>query len=97
MALELLYDLLLTEDNKYETTIADEVRWEDEGLLVWIPYIWLEEFIEAVNELFEDWGDEYNTTAIMSQEWICINLSKMLESYVDEDELKRVFKEEGEE
>lgn len=97
MALELLYDLLLTEDNKCGTAIADEVKWEDEGLLVWISYTWIEEFIEEVNELFEDWGDEYNTTAIMSQEWICINLSKMLESYVDEDELKRVFKEEGEE
>ena len=93
MALELLYDLLLTEDNKYETTIADEVRWEDEGLLVWIPYIWLEEFIEEVNELFEDWDEEWNTTAIITRNCVCINLSEMLEHYVNEDELKKVFEE----
>ena len=93
MALELLYDLLLTEDNKYGTAIADEVRWEDEGLLVWIPYIWLEEFIEEVNELFEDWDEEWNTTAIITRDCICINLSEMLKYYVNEDELRKVFEE----
>lgn len=93
MALELLYDLLLTEYNSYGTAIADEVSWEDEGLLVWIPYDWLEEFIEDVNELFEDWDEEWNTTAIITRDCICINLSKMLESYVDEDELRKVFEE----
>ena len=93
MALELLYDLLLTEYNSYGTAIADEVSWEDEGLLVWIPYIWLEEFIEAVNELFEDWDEEWNTTAIITRDCICINLREMLKYYVDEDELRIVFEE----
>lgn len=94
MALELLYDLLLAEDNKYEIAIADEVRWEDEGLLVWIPYIWFEEFIEEVNELFKNWGEECNTTAIITGDCVCINLSKMLGCHVNEDELRKVFKEE---
>ena len=93
MALEMLYDLLLTEYNSCGTAIADEVSWEDEGLLVWIPYDWLEEFIEDVNELFEDWDEEWNTTAIITRECICINLSEMLKYYVDEDELRKVFEE----
>ncbi len=93
MALELLYDLLLTEYNQYGTAIADEVRWGDEGLLVWIPYDWFGEFIEEVNELFEDWDEEWNTRAIITRDCVCINLSEMLEHYVNEDELKKVFEE----
>lgn len=93
MALELLYDLLLTEDNRYGTAIADEVSWEDEGLLVWFPYDWLEEFIEEVNEIFENWDEEYNATAIITRDCICINLNEMLKYYVDEDELRKVFEE----
>ena len=93
MALELLYDLLLTEDNRYETAIADEVSWEDEGLLVWISHEWFEEFIEEVNELFEDWDEEWNTIAIITRDCVCINLSEMLVYYVNEDELRKVFEE----
>lgn len=93
MELELLYDLLVTENNKCGTAIADEVKWEDEGLLVWISYTWIEEFIEEVNELFEDWSEEWNTTAIIMPDCICINLSEMLRYYTNKDELKKVFKE----
>ena len=48
-----LYKLLATEDNEYETALADEIRWESDGsLLVWISYLWIKEFMDELVKLF---------------------------------------------
>lgn len=78
-----IYKLLVTEDNKYETALAEEIRWvSDDELLVWISYLWIEEFMESMKKLlgsclFDDGGFNGN----FQEDGVCIDLEKMTEGY----------------
>lgn len=48
-----LYKLLLTDKNVYEDVICDELGWiNDEQFCVWIPYCYLQYFIENLCKIF---------------------------------------------
>lgn len=86
-----LYKLLATEDNEYEQALADEIRWvSDDELFVWVPYMWIEEFMESMKSMFgigmfDDGGFDGN----FQSDGVCIDLEKMIYGYgVD---LKEVF------
>lgn len=78
-----LYKLLTTEDNEHETALAEEIRWvSDDELFVWISYLWIEEFMESMKELFgcslfDDGGFDGN----FQEYGVCIDLEKMTEGY----------------
>ena len=75
-----LYKLLVTEDNEYGQALADEIRWvsEDE-LLIWVPYMWIEEFMEQLvnifgNYIFDDGGFDGN----FQDGCVCIDLKQAI-------------------
>ena len=85
-----LYKLLVTEDNEYNRPIADEIRWEGDKLLVWIPYLWLHEFIKSTRGMFGDsMFDEGGFDGNFQYDCVCIDLEKVLDGYgID---LKEIF------
>ena len=80
-----LYKLLATEDNEYETALAEEIRWvSDEELLVWIPYLWIKEFIDEFTEMFGyEIFDDGSFDGIFQNGSICINLKESIGEYID--------------
>lgn len=91
-----LYKLLLTDRNVYEDIICDELGWiNDEQFCVWIPYCYLQYFIENLckifgNCIFDDGGFNAN----IQEEQVCIDLCEAIgycidiESVFPKDEFK---------
>ena len=77
-----------------ESDYVESFGWREMGighieLLVWVRYIWLDDFVEKIKEIFgtgmfEDGG----VSAVMLDDCICINLEDLVESYLD---VKDVF------
>lgn len=86
-----LYKVLATDDNKYETALSDEIRWiNNEKLLVWIPYMWIDEFINEIKEMFGiTIFDEGGFNGNFQEDCICIDLEETI-GYCDID-LKSIF------
>ena len=91
-----LYKLLATEDNEYETALADEIRWTtDDKLLIWIPYLWINEFMHELVEMF-GYGifDDGSFDGNFQYDCICIDLEQaiggcvMLEDIFPKDKYK---------
>ena len=84
-----LYNLLATEDNEYGTALASEIRWQsDDSLLVWISYLWIEEFMDELvklfgTEIFDYGGFDGN----FQNEYVCIDLKKVIGFAVDLEEI----------
>ena len=80
-----LYKLLVTKDNEYETVLADEIRWiSADELLVWIPYLWIKEFMDELvkmfgNSIFDDGSFDGN----FQDGCICINLKRAIGECID--------------
>ena len=79
-----LYKLLATEDNEYETALADEIRWSADELLVWISYLWIKEFIDEITEMFgygifDDGGFDGN----FQSDCVCIDLERAIGGCID--------------
>ena len=86
-----LYKLLVTEDNKYSTALADELGWVlDNEFLVWISYLWVKEFMESLKEMFgEGLFDDGSFDGRFLSDCICIDLEEVLGSY--DVNLKDIF------
>ena len=78
-----LYKLLLTEDNEHETALADEIRWiSKDKLLIWVPYLWINEFMTSIKEIFgEGMFDDGGFNGNFQRDCICIDLKEMLQDY----------------
>ena len=80
-----LYKLLLTDKNVYEDIICDEFGWiNDEQFCVWIPYGYLQYFIENLckifgNCIFDDGGFDAN----IQEEQVCIDLCEAIGHCID--------------
>lgn len=85
-----LYKLCCTNDNDYESDMVDELGWiNDKEFCVWVPYLYLEEFMDALTKIFgyrifDDGGFDAN----MQADGVCIDLCKALDAYID---LEAVF------
>ena len=84
-----LYKLLATEDNEYETALADEIRWQsDDSLLVWIPYLWIDDFMNELVKIFgtgifDDGGFDGN----FQDGCVCIDLEEAIGFNTDLEEI----------
>lgn len=85
-----LYKLLATEDNEYKRALADEIRWvSDDELLVWIPYLYIKEFIDELVEMFGiGMFDDGAFDGNFQHCCICIDLEKAIGGDID---LENVF------
>jgi len=80
-----LYKLCCEEDREYKSQFVDEMGWiNDKQFCVWVPYLWLREFMERMISifgygLFDDGGFEANVQG----DGLCIDLCEALESYLE--------------
>lgn len=86
-----LYKLIIT-PNPEDVTLSyvDEFGWiNDRSFCVWIPYVWIQVFVEGLIEIF-GYGlvEEGGFAANIQENCICINLSEALE---DDLRLETVF------
>lgn len=73
-----LYKLCCTNDNAYEDDLVDELGWiNDEEFCVWVSYLYLKEFMDALRKLF-GYGvfDDGGFSANMQADCMCIDISK---------------------
>lgn len=88
-----LYKLCCTNDNEYDTNMVDELGWiSDDEFCVWIPYLFLKEFIEKLtdifgNTIFDDGGFDAN----MQASGVCIDLNAAIGYIID---LETIFPKE---
>lgn len=78
-----LYKLLMTEDNRYETALADELGWSSKDeFLVWVSYVWINEFVAALKTIFgENLFDDGGFDGNFQSSGVCIDLKKALDGY----------------
>lgn len=78
-----LFKLCCTSENEYEMNYVDELGWiDDKQFCVWVPYLFVQEFMEALKKifgygLFDDGGFDCN----MQSDGICIVLNDVLSGY----------------
>lgn len=89
-----LYKLLFTEDNVYKTSLVQEIRWElyedRKELLVWVSYLWVNEFMESLKDIFgESVFRDYGFEGLFQSNCICLDLYEILENY--EIDLEEIF------
>lgn len=80
-----LYKICCTDDNDYETCMVDELGWiNDKEFCVWVPYLYLKEFIDALREMF-GYGlfDDGGFNANMQSDSVCVDLCYALSNYID--------------
>lgn len=85
-----LYKLLLTEDNEHETALAEEIRWvSGNKLLILVSYLWLNEFMTSMKEMFGcGIFDDGGFNGDFQEDGVCIDLEEMIGGYgVDLKEL----------
>lgn len=62
--------------------IVDELGWiNDKEFCVWIPYIWISEFLVELKDIFG--FDNEEVTINMQHDYICIELNELFGSYVE--------------
>lgn len=72
-----LYKLCRTDDNEYNSVLVEELGWvNDEEFCVWVPYLYLREFMEQLKKIFgSSIFDDGGFNANMQEEGACIDLS----------------------
>lgn len=78
-----LYKLCCTDENENSIKYVTELGWvTSDEFLVWIPYIWLAEFMEMFTNIFGcGVFDDGSFEAIMRNDGVCIDLTKALDGY----------------
>lgn len=80
-----LYKLCCTNDNEYGADMVYELGWiNDKEFCVWIPYTYLESFIDTLTNLFgyrifDDGGFDAN----MQSDYVCIDLCEAIGECID--------------
>ncbi len=90
----LLYKLVTIPDPEdLDIRYVSEMGWiNDESFCVWIDYMWLEEFMNGLKNIFGcNIFDDGGFTANMQSDSVCIDLCEALEGYID---LEDVFPKE---
>lgn len=85
-----LYKLIITPDETdIEVSYVQEFGWiNEEEFIVWVSYLWLEEFIDRLKEIFGNGlFDEGGFNANMQEDCVCIDLCEALGYSVDIEEV----------
>lgn len=70
------------------TPYVNEFRWENSRFLIWVNYNWFKEFIEELTSIFSyTIFDDGNFNVNLQHDTVCINLSCVLNNYVDIEEI----------
>lgn len=83
-----LYKLVCTEDNEFETNLADEFGWiSDTEFCVWVSYDNLSDFMKGLSSIF-GYGifDDGGFDANMQSTGVCIDLCNALGGFIDDIE-----------
>lgn len=88
-----LYKLCCTPDNEYDDCMVDELGWiNDNEFCVWVPYRYLQEFIETLTKIFgQNIFDDGGFDANMQCDGVCIDLNTAVGYCVD---LESIFPKE---
>lgn len=88
-----LYKLLCTKDNSLNAVIIDELGWVDEDkFFVWVPYLFLEDFVKALKDTFSNnIFDDNSITARMLESSVCFDLTQVLEEFLDKEDFEAIF------
>lgn len=80
-----LYKLCCTNDNEYENYMVDEMGWiNDSEFCVWVSYLYFDEFIKSLREIF-GYGifDDGGFNANIQESGVCIDLCEAIGCYID--------------
>ena len=84
-----LYKLCCTVENEYSDCFVEELGWiNDEEFCVWVPYMYLKEFMEELTKIF-GYGifDDGGFDANMQTDCVCIDLCDAIGSCIDVEEV----------
>ncbi len=83
-----LYKLIMSTDDSEDSCVS-EMGWvSDTEFLVWVDWLWFKEFMDKITEIF-GYGifDDENFNANIQADTICIDLTDVLDGYVDIEEV----------
>lgn len=88
-----LYKLCRTDENEYSNMLVNELGWiSDTEFCVWVPYLYLGEFIEGLTKIFGNGiFDDGGFDAKMQCNCVCIDLCEAVGWCID---LEAVFPKE---
>ena len=80
-----LYKLCCTDENEYSDCLVCELGWiNDEQFCVWVPYLYLKEFMEILTRIFGyEIFDEGSFGANMQTDGVCIDLCEAVGCCID--------------
>lgn len=84
-----LYKLCCTDENEYNSHMVEELGWiSDDEFCVWVPYLFLMEFIEKLTSIFsKNIFDDGGFDANMQSSGVCIDLNNAIGCYIDLEEI----------